>query len=484
MNQQDQEFLDRLRATFRIEAAEHLQTISDGLLALEKEPETAQAAQLIETVYRAAHSLKGAARAVSLGGIEEVCRSLESVLAALKRQTLTFTPELINLLYQTVDLLAEQTEGSGAKHDSGTPPGGAAIIEQLEAAARNERPPAPPETVVSEPELAAPLVGDETGAPPEPASDKPARAETVRISVARLDALLLEAEEMLSVKQATAQLSSELRELRDLTVEWERRWARVQPVARQAEQRSNGKKPASKLDSARLPEFLDWNQSFFRSLQERLTRLSLAAEQERRVTANLVDNLLADVKQAVMMPFAALLEGFPKLARDLARDQGRAVELLIEGGELEIDRRVLDELKDPLIHLVRNSVDHGLEDPPERLRQGKPERGTIVISAAQQGSSRIEITVSDDGAGIDLERVSAAAVRTGLLTPAQAAVLSDEQALSLIFQSGFSTSPVITDISGRGLGLAILRERVERLGGSVTVVSTPHSGTIFRLRLP
>lgn len=493
----DAEFLARLRAAFRVEAAEHLQTISTGLLDLEKQPAAGEAAPLIETSFRAAHSLKGAARAVNLTGIEAVCQALESVFAALKRQTLELTEDLFELLYETVDVLSQMLAADVAGEPVENTPASAALIQRLEQAAHGNLVEADASKTL--PRQASSSAADASS----PAASTEAvlltsetlaeRAETIRITKARLDALLLQAEELLAVKLATGQFAAELRELRGLTIEWERQWAKAQPEARRTRQRLRKRAGLvlSLDDAARLVDFLDWNQEFVRALYFRIAALAAAATREHRVTAGMVDNLIADVRQAVLFPFGTLLESFPKVARDLARSQGKSVELVIAGTELEIDRRVLEEIKDPLLHLVRNSIDHGLETPAVRLRQGKPERGTITITAAQQGGNQLVVTITDDGAGIDPQRVVRAAIKAGLLTPDSteaaadiAATLKAPELFDLLSQSGFSTSPLVTEISGRGLGLAILRERVERLGGAVEMETRPQEGTTFRLVLP
>jgi len=198
----------------------------------------------------------------------------------------------------------------------------------------------------------------------------------------------------------------------------------------------------------------------------------------------MVANLLEDIKRALMLPFSSLLEIFPRFVRNLSREQGKEVDWIVQGGEIEMDRRILEEMKGPLIHLIRNCIDHGIEEPEERRRKKKSPRGTVTVAIAQRNGSKVEILVSDDGAGIDLAKVRAAAVKLSLLAPQEAAKLSDEQVLSFIFQSGVSTSPIITDISGRGLGLAIVQEKVEKLGGFVSLETVPHVGTRFRIVLP
>jgi two-component system chemotaxis sensor kinase CheA len=190
------------------------------------------------------------------------------------------------------------------------------------------------------------------------------------------------------------------------------------------------------------------------------------------------------MKKVLMLPAASLLEIFPKVVRDLARDRGKEVELVTRGGDTEIDRRILEEIKDPLLHLVRNAVDHGIEKPEVRLSEHKPRRGTVMLAVTPKSGNAVEIIITDDGAGIDAQKVRAAALKTGAVSQEEAQRLSEGEALSLIFRSGISTSPIITDISGRGLGLAIVEEKVEKLGGTLSLESRPNAGTTFRIRVP
>jgi len=185
-----------------------------------------------------------------------------------------------------------------------------------------------------------------------------------------------------------------------------------------------------------------------------------------------------------MLPFGTLLDLFPKMVRDISRDLGKQVDLLVQGREVEIDKRILQEIKDPLIHLVRNSIDHGIETGEVRAARGKPPFGSISIAISQREGSRVEIVVSDDGGGIPLDKLKATAVRNGVISEQEARTLDDQSAIALIYQSGLSTSAIVTEISGRGLGMAIVREKVEKLGGTISVESGPAKGTTFRIRAP
>lgn len=197
----------------------------------------------------------------------------------------------------------------------------------------------------------------------------------------------------------------------------------------------------------------------------------------------ITDQLQEEVMHIRMLPVANVFKKFPRMVRDMAQKVGKEIDLVIRGQETELDRSVIEELNDPLIHLIRNSVDHGVETPDKRLEAGKDKRGTIILSA-RHDQGRIVITVEDDGGGINTSRIKAASVRKGVITQAEADGMSDEKAIDLIFESGLSTAEKITDISGRGVGMDIVRSNIERLNGSILVDSVPGKGSQFQIILP
>ena len=515
MAKKNDELLKKLLATFQVEADEHLQAMSSGLLALEKVPAGEPQAEIVETIFREAHSLKGAARAVNLTHIESVCQSLESVFAALKGKRLAVSPPLLDLLHQTIDALGELLAVDAAAAPT-QPSAVAALMRRLDDALTGTRPgpdataPAPATSLSAAAEVP-------TGAhkPPDIASDESmdgrgralsgtgadesmdgrgralsgTGAETVRVSTTKLDAVMRQVEELLSPRLASSQRARELRETAAALAAWKKERARIQPALRSVERafarsvKVNGN-ARERQELPRLLEYLDAEQLHMKTLEDRLTKLKRAAERDQRTLAGMTDGLLHDVKEMQLLPCASLLDIFPRYARELAREQGKDVELAIQGGEIEIDRRILEEMKDPLIHLLRNAIDHGIEQPAVRVARHKPSHGTITLAISQKDSGKVEILVADDGAGIDAERVQAAARKLGVVSAEAAARLSEREVLALAFQSGVTTSPLITDVSGRGLGLAIVREKVERLGGSVAIESRPGAGTAFRIVLP
>jgi two-component system chemotaxis sensor kinase CheA len=184
-----------------------------------------------------------------------------------------------------------------------------------------------------------------------------------------------------------------------------------------------------------------------------------------------------------MVPVKTIFSKFPRMLRDLAKASGKKIELQMIGEDTEIDKSLIEELSDPLIHLIRNSADHGVEMPDVRARSGKPETGTVILRARHEGDS-VLVEIEDDGKGIDPAVIRAKAVEKGLLTPERAEALSDEEAINLIFLPGFSTAAKVTDISGRGVGMDVVRSNVRRLNGHVAVQSAVGKGSIFTLKLP
>ncbi len=486
MSARETEFITSLRATFKIEAGEHLQTIAAGLLEFEKMPPANEQAAHVETVFRAAHSLKGAARAVNFGEVESICESLENSFAAWKRQGGVPSRREMDGLHR---LLNSAVEVLNAPETGSDPP------------VREIAPTSPPQepdplgvlaTVLSTSQpvhdRTAPA---ETSPSPIPlgAVEKAPVSDTVRISVAKLDAQLLEAEEMLAVKLTTGQRAADLRELAHELNAWSKEWAAVQPEMRLL--RPTSERPLSghkaslpTLGLTRLVEFVDWNHNYMRSLESKVTALRQTAEQDHMVVGKLVDDLLEDSKKMLMLPVATLGAMFPKLVRDLCRDQGKEADLVIRGEEFEIDKRILEEMKDPFIHILRNCIDHGIEKPEERVKRGKPPRATITFVVSPVNGNKVELLVSDDGSGVEINKVKEAAIQRGLISPQKAREMTEPEALALIFQTDVSTSPIITQLSGRGLGLAIVREKTEKLGGRVTVESRRHVGTTIRIALP
>ena len=500
MDAQEQEMLKRLRVIFRAEAEEHLNALSEGLIKLEKTAEPSLRDEIVERAFREAHSLKGAAQSVNLSNIEAICHPLESTLSALKRKKIELSPALFDLLHWAVDTLSSLVADAATKNSSTELTDLSELVHKLQEAAQGRMPKQEKEegnasqnavaeprnnksataTPVQEPtdliDDSASTFEDKLVPPPHPEpSSSPRQSpvhpstresmlnapETVRISIAKLDPLLRQAEELIQVKIAANQRAGELREiqqdLQDIRAE----------ILRQQGKSTN-----------------QWIETSLDTLLRKVTETTVSFGEDHRALYRLVDDHLEAMKQALMLPVATLVVGFPKLVRDLARDQGKEIDLVIRGTEIEVDKRILEELKTPLIHLLRNCVDHGLETPERRIHQGKQAQGKITLTFKTKDGRQLQILVTDDGAGIDAKKVRATAIRSGAILASAAENLTPQEVLQFVFLSGLTTKKIITDISGRGLGLAIVREKIEQLNGTVSVDTQAGRGTTFHLLLP
>lgn len=312
--------------------------------------------------------------------------------------------------------------------------------------------------------------------------DKPAapveRSASVRMPLWKLDRLLREAEEMLVVKQIAEQHVEDSSDMRLFA-------KRLNAECRRFSDSVKHKNARGGLDNlAEVTAFSTWLSQFASTMENRVVHNLRRQQQQQRVCGNLVDGFLDSVKSLLMQDFSGLLSVIPKVVRDLSRELDKEVELEIFGTDIEIDRRILEEIKDPLIHLIRNSLDHGIESPAMRVAAGKPASASLKVGALQTGDGQVELVISDDGRGISTGKVKEAAVREGILTVAQAEALSKAEALELIYRSSLSTSEKVTEISGRGLGMAIVRERIHDLGGRIVLETDEGVGTTFKLQLP
>lgn len=494
-----EEIRQRLINSFKTEQAEHVQKINQGLLALEKNPANQQ--ELLKEIFREAHSLKGAARAVGLTTIESLGHGLEEVLLGAKEGRLSFSAELFDLLYQALDAVEAVLERVEAG-DSTPAAEVLALLARLEAAGRPQRPetgqpePEPRQPEQPEPEREATAQPQVEAGEQEPATRQineervepvvavrttTASDETIRVSVSKLDALMGQFSELLGAKIRAEQRLAEVRQMQAVAAEWHKAslGLRSQTNRLLRSNQNNGQRK----DMAALLSFTVSNQEQLRAFSVQANGLYRQLANDTLRLSLIIDELQDEIKRVRMLPLSTITTTFGRMVRDLAREQGKVIDLEIEGGETELDKRVLEQIKDPLMHLLRNAVDHGLEKREERIAAGKAEEGRIVLSASQQGNN-VVIRVVDDGGGLNLEAIRTAAVRKGMMPLAEAQKLSDGEVAALIFSSGLSTSRIITDISGRGVGLDVVRQNVEELHGTLEVGFEAGQGTWFTLTLP
>jgi two-component system chemotaxis sensor kinase CheA len=503
MGTKDEDFEQKLLATFRVEADEHIRAMSSRLVELEKSSTDEERVRIVETIFREAHSLKGAARAVNATEVEGICQSLESVFSALKHRSMAFSVALFDVLHSSVDVMGAIALSSKVKDTTAPTLRTTEMIQTLEKILKGALPSA--SKPISK-EIMTPAVpssnttvepkADASTSPYPAAASGPGSVETVRVSAAKLNSLLLQVEELRAPKLALGEHLTNLRELVANLATWAQERVAVRSELQALRETLDWQDKTQKVNGvedvrekaisqvARLTALLEGSSGMTDSMNGKFTALLRLAEQDHRALAGMMASVLDDARKLSLVPFSSLLEGFPKLVRDLCRDSGKVADLTIAGGEIETDRRILEEIKDPLIHVLRNCIDHGIEDPSERKRNGKATRGTISVSITPKDGGKVELLISDDGAGIDVKKIRAAAATMGGGSKEQIQSLRDEDVLPLVFQSGLSTAPIITNLSGRGLGLAIAREKVEKLGGTLAVESRQSAGTSFRIVLP
>lgn len=466
-------FHEQLRETFKLEAAERLQEIANGLLEIENAPSNIIRAPAIEGVFRAAHSLKGAARAVEFVEVESLCEPLEELFSAWKRGHGLVLPSDFDAAHHLLNGIASELAGSS--EPDATPPTVASTIHASTASPENAS------QIKREPSA----IADATS---KVAFGSKGIGNTVRVPVSVIDAHLAETEELLIAKLVTARHAAGLRELAVRFDDYWRTWATIEAAMRATELARSGRAAASEAPSPndweRLKDLLEWSRDYLKDIGNRMASLARSATHDQVAVGKLVDDLMEGARSLRRLPFSSLSTGFPKVVRDLCHSQNKEADLTIRGGDVEFDRVILDELKDPLIHLLRNSIDHGVATPADRVSQGKPPRASIALSASRIVGGTMEVVLVDDGVGIDPSLVRASAVRQGAISVEDAASLSDAEARALIFRSAVSTSDTVNRVSGRGLGLAIVREKVEALGGEVTVDSQVGVGTRFRIVVP
>lgn len=456
--------MDDLLADFLTETQEALGELDIALVTLERTPDDQET---LSKIFRLVHTIKGTCGFLGLSRLEKVAHAAENVLGRMRDGAIQAESGVIGLVLQSIDRIKDILAGLAA--GGAEPPGGdEELIAALDAVAAGERPPAPsapsaasaeaPATAVAAGEMQAaespsaeepaalphppppssppipapPAAGLAEAETPPPAGAKGGEAEphrdgeavvnqTIRVSVEVLEHLMTLVSELVLTRNQLLQL-------------------------------------------ARTEE----NNAFSVPLQ----RLS-----------HITSDLQEGVMKTRMQPIGNAWNKLPRLVRDLAHELGKKIDLVMIGQDTELDRQVLELIKDPLTHMVRNSADHGLEPPETRRALGKPEAGRITLNAYHEGG-HIIIEISDDGRGLDLERIRAKALAQGLVSEAELAAMNESQILRFIFHPGFSTAAQVTAVSGRGVGMDVVKTNIERIGGTIDLKTVAGQGTTFTIKIP
>jgi len=420
---------------FILESREHLTAVEVHMMTLEKEPGDNEA---INTVFRGFHTIKGLAGFLDFNEIREVAHETETLLDLARNQELRITPEAVDIVLAAADFLKiwlKRLETIQSGGELGSPPEKLQLIERIRRGARSE--------------LGVATTSEGVEAAPEP-----------------VEVAVLESVETLETMEAPVA---------------DRRGPGADRRAQGAETRS------VKVDTGKLDFLVDMAgemviaQSMVRHHPELAALRSPAVLRSLAQLARITADLQKTAMSMRMVPVGGLFQKMSRLVRDLARKTGKQAEMEAIGGETELDRNVVEELADPLMHMVRNAADHGLEPPDERRAAGKDPTGRIRLRASHR-AGYIVIEIADDGRGLIREKLLEKARRTGLVEDGSS--LSDSDVFNFIFHPGFSTAAKITDVSGRGVGMDVVKKQIQKLRGRIDIESTPGKGTSFFLRLP
>lgn len=455
----DPEFTRQLLETFEIELGELSQGITGGLLQLEKKHGKHERQQILQEMFRAAHNIKGAAKGVGIEAIVDMSHRLESVFSAFKKDDLAPDQGIITLCLETLDRMQESMRAF--VKGEGTLPGVGELCARLDRALSGGG-------VVPAGKLAHHAVQGDQQSMPKIA------ANMLRVATDRLNEIEDHAEELQAIKITLGDELAKVRLLHGRMGALAKRWLAALPLL---------KRP----DTGNLPEEI--RQLFVHGVDTiaSLGGVTAGIRKSMQVSQGQLGRLGAtlhdDLRRLQLMPAATLLRPLARMVRDTARDLGKEVDLQIIGDDISVDRAVLDRLHDPLMHLVRNAIDHGIEVPEERLAQGKPKAGHLVLRMRSEGN-QVLISVEDDGCGIDVGKVAAVAVERQLASQEELDGMSREEVLHLVLRPGFSTREVVTDVSGRGVGMDVAQTNLATLGGNIRIETAVGKGTTVTMRVP
>ncbi|WP_457626195.1 chemotaxis protein CheA [Persephonella sp.] len=499
---------------FLIEAEEILSNLDQELIELEENPEDKE---LLNSIFRGMHTLKGGAGFLGLTSIVEIAHKIEDIFNKLRNDEMKLTSEMMDVIFEGVDKLKEAIDMIKESDEIPDEEDIKDLLSKLDSILSGG------EVVVE-----AEVVNNGGGA------QEFEFVEGVDEDIKNLirqypgkdlgeileEIILLPPEDRppLQVIEKLEKIIAEGKDVKDLIKPAERKEEKKEesPPEPQQEtkpapqeekpQKTQQKEPVKKKKAEKKEEVIRVDVERVEVLmnlvgelvldRNRIVKLASGIEgscESTDTVEELIDSItgmsrtVSDLQDAVMklrmQPVKKIFSKFPRIVRDLAKKLNKKVNLILEGEDTEIDRSILDKLEDPLIHLVRNAIDHGIEAPEERVKAGKPEVGTIKLSAYQEGD-RIIIAIEDDGRGIDVEKVKKKAVEKGLITPEQAENMSDKEAFELLFMPGFSTAEKVSDVSGRGVGMDVVASTIHSLRGTIEVESELGKGTKFVMKLP
>ena len=476
---------------FMEETTDSYQSLVNSLIKIEKSPQNKKE---IEAAYNQIHALKGSARMIKHNEMDSLSLAMEQILSGVMEKKAVITPLLISTLLSGADFIKIFIHQIGREMN---PPynwqnSDEDVPKDIDQKAFNKLitainlfNPTPTEISAKTPDL-------KKGHKPGEESSATQPKSTVRVSSEKLDSLMEEVGELLIMKlkaqQRVTRVQSIINDCNSAkqALKKDKRLIHLNQAKLQNDDRlvrgtslTVAPVPRTGVNNQILIEFEKKISYFY----DRLDSLHRTLSDDSHQLSLIIENLQDDIKKTRLLPFHTIMSAFPKMVRDIAFSENKKVRFEFSGGDVELDKYILEEIKSPLMHMLRNSIDHGIEPPDERIKSNKPEDGTIKIMLSQKGNNAI-IEIIDDGRGMDVEELKNSAIKKGLYTEKEINQIKERQILNIIFQPGFSTSQIITDISGRGIGMDVVKATIEKLNGTIDIETLKHTGTRFILTIP
>ncbi|ERJ30921.1 chemotaxis protein CheW [Campylobacter concisus] len=490
---------------FLIEAFELIEQIDHDLVELEANPEDLE---LLNRIFRVAHTVKGSSSFLNFDVLTELTHHMEDVLNKARKGELKITPDIMDVVLESVDMmkgLLESIRDNGSDAAAGIDIKN--ICASLTQISEGEAPSAAPEAPAAP--APEPVKEPEPAAPAEEAAPEVSDAELSKLSDSEVEA---EIERLLKVRKAEDQARRASKGIAPKSPEEIAPAASAAPApapkpAPSRERDADKKVPAASSSSAVAQEQtirvevkrLDHLMNLIGELvlgKNRLLKIYDDVEEryegekfleELNQVVSSLSLVTTDIQLAVMktrmLPIAKVFNKFPRMIRDLSRELGKQIDLEISGEETELDKSIVEEIGDPLVHIIRNSCDHGIEDPETRKAMGKPEKGLVQLKAYNEGN-HIVVEIVDDGKGLDADMLKAKSIEKGIITEREADAMSEKEAFGLIFKPGFSTAAKVTNVSGRGVGMDVVKTNIEKLNGIIDIESEVGKGTVMKLKIP
>jgi len=488
--------LQEILEDFLVEAFELVEQIDQDLVELESNPEDLE---LLNRIFRVAHTVKGSSSFLNFDVLTKLTHHMEDVLNKARREELKITPEVMDVILESVDMMKGLLEGikeSGTDTQCGIEIDD--ICNRFDAISQGKS--------LAEVAEAAPKEEEKTEEVQEEPEEEPDYSNMTDEEVeAEIQRLLEEKMKEKEAKKAKKKAQEAKKETPKET--------KTEPAKEALAPATTANTPAPKNDTNNTKKVPTTPEQTIRVEVKRLDHLmNLIGElvlgknrllkiyddveeryegekflEELNQVVSAVSLVTTDLQIAVMktrmLPVSKVFNKFPRLVRDLSRELNKEIELVTSGEDTELDKSIVEEIGDPLVHMIRNSCDHGIESPEEREAKGKPRKGTVKLQAYNEGN-QIVIAIEDDGAGMDPEFLKKKAIEKGVITEREAAQLTDKEAYALIFRPGFSTAAKVTGVSGRGVGMDVVKTNIEKLNGIIDIDSEVGKGSVFKLKIP